>query len=183
MGISRPLDGKRFGRLTVLSLSHVTSRRERYWLCLCDCGSEHVVSRGNLVNSQIMSCGCLRSELARSHLVTHGHARQQTSGVKRTYRIWKAMRKRCLNPNASNYARYGGRGIEVCERWSRYQNFLADMGESPDGRSIDRINNDGNYEPGNCRWATASEQRRNQRPHKTKRSSASPQPREEVHAD
>jgi hypothetical protein len=101
---------------------------------------------------------------------THGHARSRTTGRAgtSTYYIWAAMIQRCTNPRCAAWKDYGGRGISVCARWREsFENFLADMGEKPEGLSIDRTNNDGNYEPGNCRWATASEQARNKRPRGT----------------
>src|SRR5258706_4182571 len=89
----------------------------------------------------------------------HGHAKERERT--RTYFAWQSMRKRCANPNAQYYANYGGRGIRVCKRWAKFENFLADMGTAPAGKSLDRINNNGNYSPKNCRWATPSQQARN----------------------
>lgn len=147
--------GKRFGRLVVVERLIGKGRS----LCRCDCGTERIIYDGNLVAGRTKSCGCLATESRRASY-THGHA---TGGKTRTYTIWKGIKQRCLNPGATVWDYYGGRGIRVCERWMRFENFLADMGEAPDDRSIDRINTDGDYEPSNCRWATAVEQRANRR--------------------
>ena len=104
------------------------------------------------------SCGCLRRAVTASLKMTHGISHK--SG---TYDIWVLMRQRCNNPKATGYAHYGGRGVTVCRRWDKYTNFLMDMGERPDGLTLDRIDPHGNYEPTNCRWATWTTQNRNKR--------------------
>jgi hypothetical protein len=131
------------------------------WVYLCDCGREGVVRGADLRNGNTKSCGCSAGDYVSASQTVHGHAR---IGLKtRTYRVWMAMNYRCRSATAKEYKYYGGRGICICERWSAYANFLADMGEAPPGLSLDRIDNDGNYEPGNCRWATHSQQVSNRR--------------------
>lgn len=155
--------GSRHGRWTVLRFAGHRGPR-RLFLCRCDCGTEREVAIILLRSGQSRSCGCLQQEANdHAHLV-HGHARRGAESPE--FRTWKAMHQRCYDRSASNYTNYGGRGIAIRDRWrDDFSAFLADMGPKPSpGHSIDRINNDGNYEPGNCRWATRSEQRRNQRP-------------------
>jgi hypothetical protein len=145
--------GQRFGRLTVTS--HVGVRHgKHHWACTCDCGGSATVPTGALRSGNTRSCGCLHV----ATVTTHGHSRSSE------YRIWLTMIQRCDNPRAAAYDRYGGRGIRVCERWLQsFENFLEDVGPRPSlEHSIDRIDNDGHYEPGNCRWATKLVQVRNQ---------------------
>ena len=163
------LTGKKFRRLTVIFRVGSDCHRSPTWSCLCDCGNTTIVSSRHLVDKNgTGSCGCIRNE-AKS---THG---QRLSKNKRTkeYKTWTSIKQRCYNPKHIGYKNYGGRGIQVCDRWlNSFENFFADMGKAPSSKhSIDRFpNNDGNYEPSNCRWATAKEQNNNTR--KTKLKSA-----------
>lgn len=146
------LTGQSFGRMLVLERA-ANNGKQPAWLCVCECGVRKVVQGGNLRDGNVQSCGCLRASSA-------GHA----AAGSQTYNSWKAMRARTCAPTNPRYADYGGRGITVCARWrDSFAAFLEDMGERPADRTLDRIDNDGNYEPGNCRWATASEQQANQR--------------------
>lgn len=156
MGKFTDLVGQKFGHLEVISRAPNQDRRSA-WVCKCRCGKEVIkrvseVKRGN-------SCGCWNRD---SRLI-HGH----TGSNRRrspTYTSWRGMRNRCSNPNAAHWLDYGGRGIKVCERWqSSFELFLEDMGERPEGMTLDRIDNDGNYELVNCKWSTQSEQVKNQR--------------------
>lgn len=123
---------------------------------VCSCGKQFDALIQNVHDGKTTSCGCLsRRRKIGIASVTHGLSKT------RTYKIWAHMRKRCTDKKHNRYWSYGGRGIVVCQRWESFENFLADMGECPAGRSIDRINNDGNYEPSNCRWATYKQQNRN----------------------
>lgn len=147
--------GQRFGRWFVLSdLPGSTQRRV---VARCDCGSEKTVHIGNLISGMSRSCGCLTVETCRARATTHGK-----SGTA-IYNVWQGMIARCQRVGDARWVDYGGRGITVCERWQTFENFYADMGDKPTGRSLDRIDNDGNYEPGNCRWATQKEQCSNTR--------------------
>ena len=147
--------GKRFGRLTVVEV--LKDRRAR---CLCDCGRQVVVWRNNLKRPNTRSCGCLRKEMYESGRAFKRHGHTADYGKTRIYRIWTNMKTRCGNLNASNYQYYGGRGIGVCKKWSEsFEAFLSDMGDPPSSKhTIDRINVEGHYMPGNCRWATMKEQ-------------------------
>lgn len=153
------LTGQRYGRLTVISLdtTRVARRNGKMWLCRCDCGARASVSGERLRNGRTRSCGCLRVEMRGTQTLTHGMSKSPT------WNCWQRMRRRCYDPNSIQYPYYGGRGITVCERWEKFENFLEDMGEVPPGMSIDRIDNDKGYEPGNVRWATKTEQARNKR--------------------
>lgn len=154
------LVGKRFGRLTAIEpISVVKSgRRRTFWRCQCDCGAEVSAVRDSILRGDVQSCGCLQKKGAKERRTTHGLSSSPE------YKSWSGMRDRCNNPRNRAYRNYGARGITVCERWESFDAFLADMGKRPSPRhSVDRIENDRGYEPGNCRWATKKTQGRNRR--------------------
>ena len=156
------LSGRRFGRLVVQRRVDAPPGKS-HWLCLCDCGGTKIVRQAHLVHGPTKSCGCLHDTFR----LEHGHCRGRRGTP--THKSWDAMIGRCTRPTNASYKNYGGRGITVCERWrSSFKNFLEDMGERPTGKTIDRIDSDGDYEPGNCRWATAAEQLANRKPRKLK---------------
>lgn len=153
------LEGQRFGRLTVIEPAEKIKGRQWQYRVVCDCGTERIIFGTNLRSGYTTSCGCLRREETGKRFATHGHSNPRTP----TYTSWMSMRMRCNNPNAPKYSIYGGRGITICDHWDSFENFLADMGERPEGTTLDRVNPDGNYEPANCRWATVKEQNNNKR--------------------
>lgn len=147
------LVGKRFERLTVIGCHDKNKWGNYRWKCLCDCGKIIIVRSGDLKSRNTKSCGCFQSE----RVTTHGYC------YSKTYHIWQSMKDRCLNQNNHGYKDYGGRGISVCNRWLKFENFLKDVGEIPNGFELDRINNNGNYSPKNCKLSTRKEQTRNTR--------------------
>lgn len=153
MPAMRSLTGRRFGKLVVIELLVERDKHGNVrWECRCDCGARSQVTSNRLLCGKANSCGC------RSGGPTHGQTHSKA------YRAWRAMKYRCLNQRCSCYHNYGGRGITVCERWlNSFENFFADMGLPPRGLQLERKNNDGNYEPGNCVWATCREQSNNRR--------------------
>lgn len=147
------LTGKRFGKWNVVQRTdRVSPGYDRFWLCRCDCGTEREVRRQTLIKGESTSCGCKRF-----HGMTHSPV----------YCVWNGMRQRCRNKKSAEYPDYGGRGIKMCDQWFQsIKQFALDVGPRPTGKTLDRINNDGNYEPGNVRWATPLEQAHNRRPAK-----------------
>ncbi|SRR6266404_856432 len=155
--------GQQFGRWKV---HWVVGRRltVTHWLCLCACGRLGIISVSSLIRGASRSCGCLRSEVSGARLVGNKTSITHGQSYSSTYKSWIAMISRCTNPRCTHYQYYGGRGIRICSRWrDSFENFLADMGEKPNSKmTLDRFpNNDGNYEPGNCRWATRMQQAHN----------------------
>ena len=150
---------QRFGRLIAVEKTDRRSGGHIIWKCKCDCGNETFISSGDLRSGSTQSCGCLQKERTSEAKTTHGQSYSSE------YHTWQMMKDRCYNPNLKHYKDYGGRGITICDHWKdSFENFLADMGPKPSSKhSIDRINVNGNYDPGNCKWSTAREQIRNRR--------------------
>lgn len=156
------LVGRKYNRLTVLSFVGRNKHKQRLYECRCDCGTTLTVVSGNLSEGCTHSCGCYRKEISSENQKKHGECRRT-----KEYSTWRGMRQRCNDPKNIGFKNYGGRGIKVCDRWNIYQNFIGDMGRAPSKKhSIDRIKNDMDYGPGNCKWATKLEQANNTRRNK-----------------
>lgn len=153
------LAGQQFNRLTVLDVHGVCKKKNVLWRCQCECGGTAIAYAYDLRSGRVKSCGCLVKEGLH---VVHGRAR---AGIKRDplYSVWAAMMQRCYNPKDRNYKNYGGRGIQVHERWHNFLNFYADVRPRPSGLSLDRIDNNRGYAPDNFRWATPAQQSLNRR--------------------
>jgi hypothetical protein len=153
------LTGKKFGRLTGIRRVENVGR-QTMWLWQCDCGNQKTIAADKAKCGHTVSCGCYWPEICRKH----GHSHDENANQSRTYKAWVNMRSRVAGVTESYRVNYSSRGISVCDRWAgSFENFLSDMGVCPPGLTLERENNDGNYEPGNCVWATMAKQNSNRR--------------------
>lgn len=145
-------------------IKHCYIRKGHYYsLYRCSCGNEKILEKGNVNSGGTKSCGCLKKNKMRKEKTTHGMSKTPT------YKSWVQMKTRCLNKNYKEFFYYGGRGIKICERWMSFENFLEDMGERPNGKTLDRIDNERGYSPENCKWSIPKEQSMNRRNVKSKK--------------
>lgn len=153
------IEGQKFNRLLVLGFKESLPNSFQIWFCLCDCGNITTAESYKMRSGHTKSCGCFRKE--RGVMLAKQHIKHGKEGS-RIYRVWVGILQRCFNPKTIGWVRYGGRGISVCDKWLQFEGFYEDMGEPPNDRmQIDRINNDGDYEKSNCRWATFKQQYNN----------------------
>lgn len=163
----RDVTQQRFGKLTALFLEFRDKHKQAHWMCVCDCGEYKSVNLQALTSGATRSCGCYNRMVASALRQANKLAEIHGLSKHPLYGTWATMKQRCSNPRNKKYPLYGERGIKVCDRWmNSFPNFLEDMGESPEGASLNRINNDGDYEPGNCEWSSISEQNKNRRRYK-----------------
>ena len=160
-GARLDLTGQTFGDLTAIKIAGMSAQGKTLWECQCSCGKNTVVDISKLRNGHTRSCGCLKYKAS----FKHGYATRELHSKRlKEYGVWEAMRQRCQNSNNKAYKNYGGRGIQVCQRWNSFKLFLQDMGARPSSQhTLERIHNDQDYCPSNCKWATRKEQQRNRR--------------------